>query len=557
MTVTQATEPNASYWHQDPTPMPALDRRYDELLQHGVDTVPDREALVFVPYGGQGPSRWTYAELGRDVERVARALVAWEVRRGEVVAVYAANRPEFVLLQFACSQLGAIAVPVNPLYAPDELAYVLDRAAVKVCFADAVHKDLALWDTLARIAGEVPSLRERVALAPVEGHDLDWERWVARGEEVGDDALAAARAQAQTDDIVQIEFTSGTTGRPKAVQIFSRALYNGGRCTACRAEIEDGCRYLHAMPFFHVGGSITAMASTYAVRGTQIVLPYFSPREVCAAIEREDATAAIGVPTMLIAMAVRAEEEGYAFERLRTVLTGGALVPAKVAATWIDRYDVGIANTYGMTETTGPCIQTGPSDPLERALETVGRPLPGVEVEIVEPGTETRVPIGVEGEVRFRGWGTMKGYLGDEEATAAALSQDGWMRSGDLGVLGSDGFVAITGRAKDIIIRGGENIAPKTIEDAIRKLVPDIVDVSVVGVPDEYYGEAVAAYVTLRDGATLTHEELTAALEGDVPAYRIPAHLRVVDAFPTTPSGKVQKFRLLEQFRAEAGPTSP
>jgi acyl-CoA synthetase (AMP-forming)/AMP-acid ligase II len=305
------------------------------------------------------------------------------------------------------------------------------------------------------------------------------------------------------------------------------------------------------MPFFHVGGTITAMASTYAVRGTQIFLPSFSPAAMCAAIEGERATAALAVPTMMISLLREAESVGARFEDLRVMMTGGALVPEAVASAWIERYGVGISNTYGMTEVSGPNVQTGPSDPLDRALATCGRPLPGVEVDVVEPGTDKRVPIGEEGEIRFRGWGIMKGYLGDPEATAAAVSEDGWMRSGDIGILAEDGFVAVTGRAKDIIIRGGENIAPATIEDGIRREIPEVVDVSVIGVPDDYYGEAVAAYVTLREGASLDLETLRARLSGKMPAFRIPAHLRVVDAFPTTPSGKVQKFRLAEMFKAQ------
>jgi acyl-CoA synthetase (AMP-forming)/AMP-acid ligase II len=256
---------------------------------------------------------------------------------------------------------------------------------------------------------------------------------------------------------------------------------------------------------------------------------------------------------MMISLLQRAEAENARFEDLRVMMTGGALVPEAVASAWIRRYGVGISNTYGMTEVSGPNIQTGPSDPLERALETCGRPLPGIEVDVVEPGTDRRVPMGQEGEIRFRGWGLMKGYLGDPNATEAAVSDDGWMRSGDIGILAEDGFVAVTGRAKDIIIRGGENIAPAVIEDTIRAEIPEVVDVSVVGVPDDYYGEAVAAYVILREGETMSLESLRARLEGKLAAFRMPAHLRVVEAFPTTPSGKIQKFRLVEAFRAETG----
>jgi acyl-CoA synthetase (AMP-forming)/AMP-acid ligase II len=209
---------------------------------------------------------------------------------------------------------------------------------------------------------------------------------------------------------------------------------------------------------------------------------------------------------------------------------------------------VGISNTYGLTELSGPAVATAPDDPRERALTSCGRPLPGVEAEVVVPGTTERVAIDEEGEIRFRGWGLMNGYLGDPEATAAVVDPDGWFRSGDLGRLGADGFVEVTGRAKDVIIRGGENISPAAVEDAIRAHLPAVVDVSVVGVPDEYYGEAVAAFVTLRPGTTLTHAELAQRLRGRLASFRIPAYLRVIEAMPTTASGKVQKFRLAQRF---------
>jgi fatty-acyl-CoA synthase len=541
-----------SYWHQDPTPMPAVQMRFDGLLQRAVETVPEREALVFIAAGDRPALRLTYRELSRLVEGAARSLLNSNVRRGDAIAVYASNRPEFVLLQFACSQIGAAAVPVNPLYGADELAYVLGRAGVRICFAADRHRDLPLWETLTSIAQRLDRLELCVALSPVGADAPDWDEWLASGVGIADAALESARITALPSDTCQIEFTSGTTGRPKAVALSSSALANGGRCTAHRAELEDGCRYLHAMPFFHVGGSITAMAATVACRGTQIFLPTFSPAALCAALEHEQATAVLAVPTMLISTADRAAATQCRFDSLRTVLTGGSLVPEAVAATWIDRYGVGVSNTYGMTEMAGPAIQTAPSDPLDRALTTVGRPLPGVEIEIVVAGTDERVPVGTEGEVRFRGWGTMKGYVGDEEGTAAVLDENGWMRSGDLGVLSDDGFVSITGRTKDMIIRGGENIAPAVIEDAIRELVPEVVDASVVGVPDDYYGEAIAAYVTLRPSALLSLEILTRRLSGHVPAYRIPAHLRIIDSLPMTPSGKIQKYRLVEMFRAES-----
>jgi len=229
-------------------------------------------------------------------------------------------------------------------------------------------------------------------------------------------------------------------------------------------------------------------------------------------------------------------------------MTGGSPVPQSVADHWTTRYGVGICNTYGMTETGASAVQTAPDDPAEHLYTTVGRPLPGVSADIVAPGTADRVPVGAEGEIRLRGWGVMDGYEGDPGATAAALSADGWIRTGDLGALTADGYVRVTGRLKDLIIRGGENIAAAGVEDAIRGALPEVLDVSVVGVPDDYYGEAVAAFIRLREGASRTTDAILAGLAGHLPRYQVPSHVRIVGEFPMTPSGKVQKYVLREQF---------
>ncbi len=540
-----------AYRREDSGPLPAQELFYHDLLSAAVLSAGDREALVFCPGDPDCELRLTYSQFDAAVTQAARALLASGIKRGGVVAVYGTNRPEFVLLQFACSRIGAAVAPVNPLYELDELTYAIARAGTEICFAIPRHRNQSLWQRLEAVADEIPTLRLKVALEHRPDDVLHWEQWLAGGEIVTDQSLAAAESATNPRDTVQIQFTSGTTGRAKAVELNGYGLANGGRCVAHRAGISDGCRYLHAMPFFHVGGTVTAMAAVMAVAGTHIFLPSFNPKTMSAAIEHEQPDAILAVPTMLISLADYAESHDLSLASIDTVLTGGALVPEAVATGWIDRYGVGISNTYGMTEIAGPAAQTSPDDPRDRALASCGRPLPGVEVEVVTPGTTDRVELGQEGEIRFRGWGLMNGYLGDPDATAAAIDRDRWLRSGDLGRLGADGFVQVTGRAKDVIIRGGENIAPSAVEDAIRAHVSNVVDVSVVGIPDEYYGENVAAYVTLRPGTTLTRPELAELLAGKLAAFRIPAHVRILEALPTTASGKVQKFRLVEMFKAE------
>jgi fatty-acyl-CoA synthase len=537
-----------AHHRQDPGAVPAQELFYHDLLTAGVRAAPDREALVFCPGDHDRELRLTYRQLDAAVTRTTRALLAGGVVRGGAIALYGANRPEFVLLQFACSQIGAAIAPINPLYEADELAYVLARAGAEICFAVSRHRDADLWARLRAVAGPIATLRRTVALERRDDDAGGWAEWLREGDLIEDGVLVAARAATNPRDTVQIQFTSGTTGRPKAVELNGYGLANGGRCIADRAGLPDGCRYLHAMPFFHVGGTVTAMSTLMAVAGTHIFLPSFNPSTMAAAIEHERPDTILAVPTMMISLADYADAHELPLTSLETVMTGGALVPEAVAARWIDGRGVGISNTYGLTELSGPAVATAPDDPRERALISCGRPLPGVEVEIVTPGTTERVAIDAEGEIRFRGWGLMNGYLGDPGATAAVVDNDGWFRSGDLGRLGADGFVAVTGRAKDVIIRGGENIAPAAVEDAIRAHVPAVVDVSVVGVPDDYYGEAVAAFVTLAPGASLTQPELAERLTGKLATFRIPAHLRVIEAMPTTASGKVQKFRLAAAF---------
>ena len=525
------------------------DLRLDELLERAAALAPERDALVFLHDGGR-QERWTYRELAELVDSAASSLVAVGIGRADAVAIYPANRPEFVVLQLACARIGAALVPVNAAYTPDELADVLRRSNAGVCFVGSRDRDRSPWDTLAAVAAELPELRLRIALDARDDAGPDWSEWLAQAREADAGKYEAARRAAGPGDIIQITFTSGTTGRPKGVRLRSAGYAHVGRYTARGAGLEAGCRYVHAMPFYGVGGTI-AIAACLAQAGTQVTMPRFSASATAAAIVAEQATTLHAVPTMMIATHERAVADGLDLSCLRTVITGGALVPEHTARQWIDAYAVVIANIYGMTETTGTVVQTGPADPLERALASVGCPLPGTEVDIVEPGTDRRVPAGAQGEIRFRGWGVMAGYQGDPDATARALSADGWLRSGDLGVLDRDGYLRVTGRAKDVIIRGGMNVAPASIEDAIRELVPEAADASVIGVPDAYYGEVVVAYVRLLPGAFLDEEGLKDRLRGRIADYRVPAFVRFVAELPTTPSGKVQKFRLREWFAAE------
>ncbi|MGH3167273.1 MAG: AMP-binding protein [Trebonia sp.] len=547
-----------SFWSQAEEGVPVdLSLRYDDLLDQAVAAVPDREAVVFLAEPPAEPVRLTYAEIAAQTGRIARALLAAGITRGATVAVYASNRPEFVPLQFACARIGVALASLNPAYGPDDLEFLLGRSGTVACFAERAFRTLDLAANVRKAAANLPGLRSVVWFhsgahgdGGAEPDGLAWSAWLAGASTVSDNDYEAARAAAGPDDIVEKMFTSGTTGRPKGVRLRSSAIANGGRLIAERCRYAEGVRVLHAMPFFHCGGTVCAMASAQAMRGTTIFPPAFSPSVMAAAADAEGATAFGGVPTMLIAVDQAARAGGHSMDGLRTVLTGGAPVPEAIAGHWAAHYGVGLCNTYGMTEVAGSAVQTAPDDPAGYLYTTVGRPLPGVAADVVEPGTQTRVSFGMEGEIRLRGWGTMEGYDGDPDGTAATL-QDGWVRTGDLGSLAADGYLRVTGRLKDLIIRGGENISPVTVEDAIRAALPEVLDISVVGVPDEYHGEAVAAFMRLRDGAGLTAGDVRDRLASALPRYLVPTHVRLVDEFPTTPSGKIQKYRLREEFLSE------
>jgi fatty-acyl-CoA synthase len=301
------------------------------------------------------------------------------------------------------------------------------------------------------------------------------------------------------------------------------------------------------MPYFHCGGCVMSTLGSVATGSAQLPAITFDPARITRTIEEERCTSLSAVPTMMIGVEEQVAKDGRDLSSLRVVVTGGSPVPPEVMNRWIERYGVGINNTYGMTECSPVVCATVPDDPVELQTTTVGPPLPHIEVDVVEPGGTEPLPLGVEGELRSRSAMVMKGYWGNPEATAEAIGPDGFIRSGDLARIDENGYVSITGRAKEMIIRGGENIYPAEIENAIRALDP-VADVAVIGVPDERYGEVCCAYVRLADGASLTHEELCELMTGRVARYKIPAHLRTVEELPLTPSGKVQKFVLEERF---------
>jgi acyl-CoA synthetase (AMP-forming)/AMP-acid ligase II len=541
-----------SHWIPDPDEEPALRHMtVADLVDEAASTWPDREAVIYSAYDDLGISaRWTFAELRERSREVGRAFLASGFERGERVGIWATNRPEWLLVQLGAAYAGVAIVPMNPLYRRSEVAYVLGRARASGCFVEPENRGASLWDILGEAAVQVPSLRLRVSLDDVpDSGGPSIAEWIEAGRSVSDADLDRRRAGVRPEDTSQIQFTSGTTGFPKGAELKNAGIVNNARLFVHRARLRDGGRHCNPMPFFHCGGCVMATLGMISIGSAQLPTLTFDAARMVRTIDLEQATSAGAVPTMLIALEEEVDRSSGSLQSLEIVVTGGSPVPVEVERRWIERFGVRFTITYGLTEASPVITQSDPDDPEELQIATCGTPLPHCEVDIVDVRSGEPVPIGEQGELRTRGSMVMNGYWDDEEATARAIDAGGWLRSGDLARMDANGYVSITGRAKEMILRGGENIYPAEIEDALRDL-PMVLDASVVGVPDDRYGEQAAAFIRLADGASLSYDELCEQLSGRVARYKIPAHLVLLDEFPVTPSGKVQKFKLREQFTA-------
>ena len=543
--------PGVSHWVPEAGETPAMrDLTVGGLLDEAAAQWPDHEAVVFSAYEDIGISaRWTYAELQQRARRVARALIASGIEPGERFGIWATNIPEWLELQFGGAYAGAVVVPLNPLYRTSEVEFVLGKSGAAACFVLPENRGASLWEMTRQASAGLDHVRLLIPIGEAQGVS-SWEEWLASGDAVDEDRLERRRAAVRAADTSQIQFTSGTTGFPKGAELSHGGIVNDARLFVARATLPRHGRHSNPMPYFHCGGCVMSTLGSVATGSAQMPAVTFDAARIARTIEAERCTSVSLVPTMMIGLEEQVAKDGRDLSSLEIVVTGGSPVPPEVMRRWIERYGVGINNTYGMTECSPVICATLPGDTVELQTTTVGPALPHVEVDIVEPGGTEPVPLGVEGELRSRSAMVMKGYWDNPEATAEAIDPGGSMRSGDLARMDENGYVSITGRAKEMIIRGGENIYPAEIENAIRELEA-VADAAVVGVPDERYGEVCAAYVRLAEGASLSHEELREQMTGRVARYKIPAHVRVLDEFPLTPSGKVQKFKLRESFLAE------
>jgi fatty-acyl-CoA synthase len=522
-----------------PTDIPILETTIGANFEATAAAYPDIEALVDLAVG----RRWTYRELDAEVDLVARGLMGLGVAQGDRVGIWSPNRAEWVIVQYATAKIGAILVTINPAYRTHELNYVLEQSGVRTLIAATEFKSS---DYVAMVA----EVREKVTLEDVVffGTD-DWEQLRSRADDTSVGELRARAARLRNTDPINIQYTSGTTGFPKGATLSHRNILNNGYFVTELIALRPGEKLCVPVPFYHCMGMVMGNLGC-TTRGATIVIPApgFDPGATLDAIESESCAGVYGVPTMFIAMLGHPSFPEKDLSSLRTGIMAGSVCPVEVMKRCIaDMHMAEVAIAYGMTETSPVSCQTLIDDDLERRTASIGRAHPHVEVKIVDPETGEVVPRGEPGEFCTRGYSVMLGYWNNEEKTREAIDSDGWMHTGDLAVMREDGYCNVVGRIKDLIIRGGENVYPREVEEFLYTH-PDIEDAQVIGVPDAKYGEEICAWIRMRPGRErLTVDALRQFASDKLAHYKIPRYVHIVDEFPMTVTGKVRKVQMREE----------
>ena len=520
------------------------------LLSRLAETLPDHEALVYTDRG----LRYSFRDLDAEARVIARGLIGAGVQRGDRVAVWATNVPEWIVLQFALARIGAILVTVNTSLRARELEYLLRQSETSVLFTIAGFRGVDYMHEFRESGAKVPRVFFIGDDCPSDAIPYAHLRLFA-GTVTDADLDRRARAVG-VDDVINMQYTSGTTGFPKGVMLSSRNIVNNGYWIGEGLGYTPADRLCLCVPLFHCFGCVLGVLAAYTHGACLCPVEAFDALKVLDTVDREKCTALYGVPTMFLAELEHPEFARFDTSSLRTGIMAGALCPEPLMRRVIDTMKMReLTIVYGLTETSPGLTQTPRDADLVERTQTVGRVMPETEVRIVDPQTGEDVPPGVDGELWARGYVVMKGYYKMPEATAAAITPDGWLRSGDQASIDTEGRVRITGRIKDIIIRGGENIAPKEVEDVLRAH-PSIADASVYAVASEFFGEEVAAALRLHPGATIDDAEVQSFCRDRVARFKVPRFIRIVDAFPLTASGKIQKFRLRESHEAELKATT-
>ena len=548
-----------------------------DILDIQTQRFAEREALVHAATG----DRFNYREFHAEVERVARGLLSIGIAKGQHVGIWATNYTEWVLAQFATAKIGAVLVTVNPAYRTSELAYVLEQAQIGALILIGRFRAPVLTGRTSDYAGMVnevvpelaaaspgelnstrfPHLRHVIFIPPHDDASTPtppgmwrWDDLLTLAEQTSPDDLRNSQAQCGPDDVINIQYTSGTTGNPKGAMLTHHNLLSNALHVGDAMEMDEHDRLCIPVPFYHCFGCVMGSLNC-VVHGSTMIIPAerFDPLQTLRAISTERCTAVHGVPTMFIAQLGHPEFTNLDLSSLRTGIMAGSPCPIEVMREVIDRMGADrITIAYGQTEASPVVTQTLADDSIERRVSTVGKVLPGVEVRLVDPETGLVVGPGQQGELQTRSAMVMKGYFNMPEATADAIDADGWLHTGDLATVDEDGYYKITGRLKDMIIRGGENIYPREIEEFLYTH-PQIDDVQVIGVPDERFGEEVMAWVRLKPDADATEESIRDFCRGKIAHYKVPRYVKFTDEFPMTVTGKIQKFRMREMAVEELG----
>ncbi|WP_369206329.1 AMP-binding protein [Streptomyces sp. PU-14G] len=524
-----------------------------ENLDRAVAAYGDREALVDVA----GGRRWSYRDFAADVDALALGLHGLGVRKGERVGIWAPNCPEWTLTQYATAKLGAILVNVNPAYRVHELEYVLQQAGVRTLVAARSHKSSDYAAMIEQVRPACPGLTDVVLIGGTDSSGTQpaggWEALVAQGRAQGSEharrTLDGIAATLSADDPINIQYTSGTTGFPKGATLSHHNILNNGYFVGELCGYTEADRICLPVPFYHCFGMVMGnLAATSHGACMVIPSPAFEAKTTLRTVQEERCTSLYGVPTMFIAQLAEPDFASYDLGSLRTGIMAGSPCPVEVMKQVIDRMGMSeVSICYGMTETSPVSAQTRADDSLQRRVSTVGRVGPHLEVKVVDPATGRCLPRGETGELCTRGYSVMLGYWEQPEASAEVIDAARWMHTGDLAVMDADGYVSVTGRIKDMVIRGGENIYPREIEEFLHTH-PDVLDAQVVGVPDERYGEELMAWIRMREGAAaLTADGVREFCSGKLAHYKIPRHVHVVDAFPMTVTGKIRKVEMREK----------
>jgi len=517
--------------------VPLLGETIGANLRRTIREYGERDALVEV----RTDRRWTYDEFGAEVELVARGLLAWGIAKGDRVGIWAPNRAEWTITQYATAMIGAILVNINPAYRMHELEYVLNQSGIRTLVAAPAFKTSDYAAMIEEVRPNCAALRDVLLI----GRDA-WNRLVETGRAADHGVLAEIQSTLSADDPINIQYTSGTTGFPKGATLSHHNILNNGYFVGELCGYTEFDKINIPVPFYHCFGMVMGnLAATSHGACMVIPAPAFDPKATLEAVVAERCTSLYGVPTMFIAELAEPSFDDYDLSSLRTGIMAGSPCPVEVMKQVIERMGMAeVTICYGMTETSPVSTQTRADDSIDRRVSTVGRVHPHLEVKIVDPETGLTVPRGTPGEFCTRGYSVMLGYWEQPDKTAEAIDAARWMHTGDLSIMDEDGYLSITGRIKDMVIRGGENVYPREIEEFLYTH-PDVLDAQVIGVPDERYGEELMAWVRMREGAEpLTVEALREFCTGKLAHYKIPRYVHVVEEFPMTVTGKIRKVEM-------------